>query len=500
MNKLKIVLIILLISINTTIVFSQKTGLENTENTVIKALRILKKDKDLKNAGVGFYAIDINNGQVIGELNSDLALKPASTQKTVSTATALEIFGADYKFETSIYYDGTIDTINHVLNGNIHIVGGGDPTLGSKYFYQTRSKQFLDEWTKAIKELAIDTINGSIIGDATIYSWDIVPPTWSWEDMANYFGAGACGLTVYDNRYTLHFKTSSQSGGSTKINKVEPVIPNLTFENTVKSANISSDRSYIFGQPYSNSRYIRGELPSGRSDYKVKGSIPDPCYFTAYELEQKIEKEGIIIIQPATTVRIMQQEGKKRGKRTKKIHTTYSPTLLEIAKKTNLSSINLFAEHLLTHIGLEKNKVGYTKDGANAIEYFWSSKGMSTGGLSINDGSGLSHYNSITPKQLVFILSYMRIDSRNSEQYYSTFPISGKTGTLKNVCKGTVADGMIHAKSGSIRNVRCYTGYTKSYSGRDIAFAMMLNNFNCSSSNAKKKLEKLMIALVTLTD
>lgn len=481
-------------------IFSQNTDLENKENTVIKALKILKNDDELKNAGIGFFAIDVNSGEIIGELNGDLALKPASTLKIVTTATALEIFGSSYKFKTEIFYDGKIDTAKKVLNGNIHIVGGGDPTLGSKYFSNTRSKQFLSDWANAIKKLGIDSINGQIIADATIYSWDIVPPTWAWEDMANYFGAGACGLSVYDNRYTLYFNTSSRVGGSTNITKIEPEIPGLTFENTVKSANTNSDKSYIFGEPYSYSRYIRGELPLGRTDYKVKGSMPDPAWYTAYELEQKLISEGIKISQKATTIRILQKEGKLIKKTTAKIHTTYSPMLAEIVGKINKHSINHFAEHLLNHIGLEKNGHGYTKDGANAVETFWASKGMPTGGMSQNDGSGLSHYNTITAKQLVFILAYMKTKSRNSETFFSSLPIAGKSGTLKSVCKGTVAEGMINAKSGSVRNVRCYTGYATSYSGREIAFAMMLNNFNCSSYKARKKLENLMLALVKLSE
>lgn len=500
MKNKQLIILLLLTILNSSLVFAQNTELSNSENTVINALKVLKNDNTLKNAGVGFFAIDINTGEVIAELNSDLALKPASTMKIITTATALEIFGANYRFETQIYYDGKIDTINKVLNGNIHIVGGGDPTLGSKYFRETKSKQFLNDWTKAIKDLKINSINGAIIGDATIYSWDIVPPTWSWEDMANYFGAGACGLTVYDNRYTLHYQTSSRIGGSTKITKVEPTIPNLTFQNTVISGNTNSDNSYIFGEPYNYSRYIRGELPAGRKDYKIKGSMPDPAYFTAYELEQNLIRSGIKISEPATTVRLLEQEGKLIKKETGKIFTTYSPELFKIIEKTNHISINLFAEHLLNHIGLKKNKNGYTKDGTNAIESFWVTKNINTGGMSINDGSGLSHYNTITAKQLTLILSYMKTKSKYSEQFYNSLPITGKSGTLKSVCKGTVAGNMVHAKSGSVRNVRCYAGYTTSYSGREIAFAIMLNNFNCSSFKARLKMEKIMIALVTLTD
>ena len=478
---------------------SYSQPLKEQAHSVNNALNILKNDIELKNAGIGFYAIDVNSGEVIAELNQDLALKPASTMKLISSATALEVLGSDYKFETQLSYDGKIDTAKNILYGNIYIIGGGDPTLGSKYFNQTSSKQFLDNWVNAIKLLGIDSITGSIIGDASIYSWDILPPTWSWEDMGNYFGAGACGLTVYDNRYTLFYNTSSTIGGKTRITKVEPEIPGLTFDNRVVSANINSDNSYIFGEPYSYSRYIKGSLPLGRTDYKVKGSMPDPCYYTALELDKKLNSEGIKTGQQPTTIRLLTKKG-KLIKKSKKFHSYYSPPLSDIIYKTNLISINLFAEHFLNHVGLTLQGSADTKTGAYAIENFWSKKGMSIGGLSINDGSGLSHYNTVTPKQLVFILSYMKNESDNYDAYYNSLSVSGEKGTLKRVCSGTIAHGKIFAKSGSIRNVRCYAGYTTSNSGREIAFAMMLNNFNCSSTKARQKLEKLMIALVSMNN
>ena len=495
-KKLTFFTFILLVTI---LNFSYAQTLKNVNHTVNKALKILESDIELKNAGVGFYAIDVISGDIIAELNPDLALKPASTMKVVTTATALEVLGADYKFKTQLRYDGKIDTIEKILYGNIYIQGGGDPTLGSKYFVQTRSKQFLDNWAEAIKKLGIDSITGSIIGDATIYTWDIVPPTWSWEDMGNYFGAGACGLSVYDNFYTLFFQTSSVVGRLTTIKKVEPIIPGLTFDNQVVSANTSSDRSYIFGEPYNYSRYIRGSLPKAKKEYKVKGSMPDPCYFTALELDKKLNSIGIKTGKEPTTIRLQTKDGKLLQK-SKVFHTYYSQKVSDIVYKTNLHSVNLFAEHLLNHIGVKLQGKGDTKTGAYAIENFWAKKGMSVGGLSINDGCGLSHYNTVTPKQLVFVLTYMKNKSQNFDAFYNSLSISGKKGTLKRVCVGTAAEGKIFAKSGSIRNVRCYTGYTTSYSGREIAFAMMLNNFNCSSTKARQKLEKLMIALVSLTD
>jgi len=465
-------------------------------NFFTKVLNELKYDRDLRNATVGFYAIDLNTNEIIADLNSNLSMKPASTMKLFTTSAALETLGSNYRFQTKLAYTGKIDTAQNILHGNIIIIGGGDPSLGSKYFLSTANAGFIDKWIVAIKKLGIDSIDGNIISDASKYSRDMVPPTWSWEDIGNYFGAGACGLTCFDDMYTLYFKTSSYVGGKTYITKIKPEIPELQIENTVKSANTYSDNSYIYGAPYTYNRTIRGKLPRGKKDYKVKGSMPDPALFLAQELKRNLIGKGLGVRGKATTFRILNDSIQNFDY--KLITITFSPNLSDIVSVLNKKSINLFAEHLLIETAIKIAGVNDTKNAANVIEGFWKLKGMNTSGMSMNDGSGLSYYNYINPQQLVFVLNYMRNKSKNFDVFYSSLPVSGKSGTLRHVCVNTSAQGKIHAKSGSIRKVRCYAGYTVSASGREIAFAMMLNNFNCSDSNARKKLEKIMIAMVDL--
>ncbi|MBN2663892.1 MAG: D-alanyl-D-alanine carboxypeptidase/D-alanyl-D-alanine-endopeptidase [Bacteroidales bacterium] len=495
MNKVYVFILLVLFNFS----LLSQVALKNQNHVVNLELKRLQDDPDLAYGSIGFYAIDVNTGEVIAELNPDLGLKSASTMKVITSAAALEVLSPTYKFETQLQYDGYIDTATNTLHGNIYIKGGADPTLGSKYFTSTKYKQFLKEWVYVIKSYGIDTINGRIIADATIYTWDITPPTWSWEDMSNYFGAGACGLTIYDDLYTLYFNTSSTIGGKTYITKVEPEIPGMTIDNTVTAANTTSDNSYIYGAPYTFHRYIRGELPLARTDFKVKGAMPDPALFAAMELHNTLVSEGIPVSDTPSTIRILDDDKFNTSNR-QKIFSTFSPALSDIIYQLNMHSINLFAEHLLIHVGLTRTGVNDTKSASDAMESFWASKGMDIRGMSINDGSGLSYYNSVSAKQLVFVLNYMFNTSNYYQTFYNSLPVSGVSGTLKSVCVNTVAYSKIHAKSGSIRKVRCYAGYTTSNSGREIAFAMMLNNFTCSDYNSKNKLEKLMIALVSLNE
>jgi D-alanyl-D-alanine carboxypeptidase/D-alanyl-D-alanine-endopeptidase (penicillin-binding protein 4) len=133
--------------------YSQSRSLEKRKHNVNKLLKQIEEYPEFKTAGFAFYAVDVNSDEVLAKLNMDMALKPASTLKLVSTATILELMGPDYQFETTLEYTGEIDTTNNVLNGDIIIVGGGDPSLGSKYFDSTKEKQFLLELTDPLERL-----------------------------------------------------------------------------------------------------------------------------------------------------------------------------------------------------------------------------------------------------------------------------------------------------------------------------------------------------------
>jgi len=482
--------------------FVQARKLQKRHHIVNKVLAEIKKDNDFKNAGFGFLAIDAKTGQIISSYNADMALRPASNQKLISTASVLELYGPDYKFETKLEYTGDIDTVAHILHGNIIIKGGGDPTLGSKYFDQTKDNQFLTQWTAAIKNLHIDSIAGAVIADAGIFSRDIVPVSWSWTNMGNYYGAGACGLSIDDDYYTIYYNTDSTIGDTAEIVKTVPEVPYLIFDNGVVADTVSKDKSSILGAPYCNTRYLRGELPLGKTSFAVKGSLPDPAYFAAYELERTLRENGIKIKDKPSSIRILTISGKRISVDQTEITSTYSPPLSKIVEQTNIHSINLFAEHFLDQCGLKLIGKAETELDAKAIMDFWKEKGMDIQGMALTDGSGLSQYDAVTPRQMVFLLNYMKKNSPYFDIYYNSLPVAGQDGklggTLEGMFKGSPAEGNLSAKSGTIDRVKAYTGFVKSISGREIIFSMIANSFSCTSKEASAKLEKLMIAMSEL--
>ena len=487
----KVILTLLLFCFSVTNSSAQFRKLEKRNHSVNKSLNEILAFSDFKTADFGFLAVDNTTGEIIAEHHSNKSLIPASTQKLITTAAALELYGPEFQFKTTLQYTGYIDTVNLILEGNIIIKGGGDPTLGSKYFESTKDTQFIREWSEAIKKLGIDSIAGAVIADASIYGKDIVPSTWSWNNMGNYFGAGACGLSVFDNYYTVYYNTSDQIGDTVEIIGTKPEIPGLVFDNSVVVDSVKYDNSNIYGAPFSDIRYLRGKLPPGKENYGVKGSMPDPAYIVAIELEKALKLNNIKIRDNATTVRISGsniQEGKV-------IYKLNSPALSKIIRETNTHSINLYAEHLLNHCGLKLSGNPKTENAAKEVIAFWKGKGIDTQGMFLLDGSGLSRYDGFTPQQIVGILSYMKNNSQNFDVFYKSLPIAGETGTMKNMFKESIAKGKLRAKSGTVNRVKAYAGYVTSVSGREIVFSMVVNDFSCSSRETRAQLVKLMNAL-----
>ncbi len=437
-------------------------------------------------ANIGVYVKNLTSGKTIVSYNSEKLLIPASVQKLFTTSAALVMLN-DTVFITKLQYDGQKD--DTVLNGNLYILGGGDPTLGSDNF---DSGRFWNSWVDAVKKLGIKQINGNIIADASVFDLYPTPPKWSYEDLGNYYGAPPTGICIYDNTCKIYFKTGSYSGAPTKITKIAPEIPGLKIRNYVKSARIRSDQSYIIGAPFVFERRAIGRLPYRRDSFIVKGSIPDPPLLTAQIFKQKLEKAGIKINGQALTTRTL-DNFTPAGQRTT-FHEHLSPHINLIIKETNHKSINLYAEVLLNHLGKQYYGQGVYKNGVKALYLFADTIGIDKNQLQLFDGSGLSRYNSLTARALVRLLEYM-YRSEKSRAFFHSLPVAGKTGTLKYFGRGTVLENRVFAKSGSMKRVRSYAGYMINAKCDTLAFAIIVNNFYCSQSQARRNIERFLIQL-----
>jgi D-alanyl-D-alanine carboxypeptidase/D-alanyl-D-alanine-endopeptidase (penicillin-binding protein 4) len=435
---------------------------------------------ELATAGIGISVTDNQTGEELICSTLMQSLVPASIMKTVTTATALEVFGPDFRFKTTVSHTGQIR--KDTLYGDLQLMGGGDPTLGSEYF--PGSKSFQEEWIKALQDHNIKVITGNLVVDATIYEPPMIPGSWVWEDIGNYYGAGASGFTVYDNLYEIHLKSPETAGLPTQILKIVPEIPGLEMKNEVLSSDVNSDQAYVFGNPEDSRRVIRGTIPKGKNDFVVRASMPNPGLLLGAEFKSKL-KEANILLKGSVCF-------KKSEVNSTVLDETLSPSLRDIIRVTNFESVNLFAEHFLKHLAFQKTGLGSTNEGCKFIVQYWKDKGLDMKGFFMNDGSGLSRFNAVTARQMGNILSYMKTKSLYANDFTASLPSVGN-GTLTGFRNENFPNECLHAKSGSMTRVRCYAGYLTTLSGRQLSFTIMLNNFACSQSEAGRKIEELLL-------
>lgn len=443
-----------------------------------------KEAETLKSASYSVCFASTTTGNPVWTINGQTNIVPASVFKLVTTSTAIEQLGPHFRFETKLFIQGPVE--NGVLKGNLIVKGGGDPTLGSSHFNNAESKRsFLSEWADQIKKVGIVQIEGNILIDPSIYSDQEIPQTWIWEDLANHYGAAAQGISVFDNAFEFIFETENKDGGSSTIRTSDPEIPNLKVNNLVTASKIQRDRAYIFGSPYDSYRVARGTLPKGQSQFKVKASIPNPSEVLGNELLKTLVKNGIEI---KGVYSVEELDSSKTELQL--IYTHQSPPLIEIVKKINVKSMNLFAEHLCKQLGLYNFNDGSTASGCKAIEEFWSKRLNQSAPFFAADGSGLSRANGISAQVLCQIMAQMK-NSSNGQNFVESLPLAGIEGTMANYFTQSVVKGKIRVKSGSMTRVRSLAGYMTTAKGSELCFAVMVNNFTGTPAASVAEMEKL---------
>ena len=405
----------------------------------------------MRGASFSLVVKDVQEGRTVYSYDTDRLQSPASVLKTVATATALEILGEDYRYPTTLEYDGILE--NGTLEGNLYIKGSGDPSLGSSHFAPGQNK-FLSTWIAALQKAGIKHITGSVISDESIFDTEGVSIKWLREDMGNYYAPGSYGISIFDNMYKLSLQTGA-AGTRPVLKGTEPDIPFIRFKNYLKAAPVSSDSAYIIGAPLDDVRYLYGVLPANREAYVLKGDIPDPALYLARYLTDQLQQKGIRVDGSPSCYRIEVEENRwKKGER-KEIVTTYSPTLREIASICNHVSHNLYADALVKTVGLQykprrNEMISSFGRGVQVVKEYWEKKGLDVFPLRMNDGSGLAPADKVSAGFMGELLVYMATESAVSDAFIASLPQAGIEGSVRNFLKGSKLQGKAHLKSGGI--------------------------------------------------
>src|SRR2546428_9342106 len=189
----------------------------------------LQNDEQLKYGTLSFTVLNASTGKEVYSCNPNLGLAPASTLKTITSSTALALLGESYTYKTELQYNGSIS--NGILKGALIVKGGGDPTLGSWRYENTKEEVILNNWVDAIRKQGIKEIDGDLLAEDRLFGTESIPDGWIWQDIGNYYGAGNSGLSWRENQFDIYLKPGISPGDSVTILRTEPSSNYIEFVN-----------------------------------------------------------------------------------------------------------------------------------------------------------------------------------------------------------------------------------------------------------------------------
>jgi D-alanyl-D-alanine carboxypeptidase/D-alanyl-D-alanine-endopeptidase (penicillin-binding protein 4) len=465
----------------------------NAQNNIQRYLDKLGQDSLFRNSATAVKVMD-SQGNTVAAWNPEMPLLTASTMKTITTGLALVVLGEDYQFSTKLGYSGFVD--NGTLYGDLYIIGGGDPTLGSPDSLGMPADSLFGIWQQSLQLAGIDRINGHIIADDRYFEHEIVPSSWAWSNLGPSYGSGPSGLSFYENLTDFKIVPGKNIGDDIHIKEIYPAVPGMTYINKLTTGGMRTGRRYNYRtSDISKTGVLSGTISNDYDSTTLTLSNKFPHLSCASEFKKYLDRQGIY-----SRNEIIEASGFNSPQTSELtiVHETLSKPLKYIVNVTNRISNNFYAETLFKMIGKKVTGTASYDSAAVAAKRVLKEIGVPLTGYTQEDGSGLSRQNYVSPQFFCNFYSAMTM-TPVFESFFTSLPFPGQEGTtFENVLKEEKQSKKeaIHAKSGSLANVRCYAGYVEKRGGRHLYFAILSNNFSARTSEMQVGIEEFMKELI----
>ncbi|MDX1660583.1 MAG: D-alanyl-D-alanine carboxypeptidase/D-alanyl-D-alanine-endopeptidase [Gemmatimonadota bacterium] len=400
--------------------------------------------------------------------NADESFLPASNMKLYTTAAALARLGPDYRYTTSLYADGPIRP-DGTLEGNLILVGRGDPALSGR-FYGDSATYVLDVFADELRGRGIRRVTGDLVGDASYFENEPVAPGWEEGNLLWWYGARSSALSFNDNVVVIEVRPGGSVGATAGASFI-PRADGLSVVNRVRTVGRRGGRSIgVKRRPDLGGYEIWGRIPVGSRPMRYVVAVENPPAYAISVFAERLEREGIRV------------EGRRRvihsrmtlPRRPWQLVASHTgPRMLEIVRVINKRSQNFFAEQVLKTLGRMFDDEGSFADGRDVVESTMRELGVPIEQLWVDDGSGLSRDDRTTARTTARLLVAMR-DHRWFDEYYDSLLEAGVDGDPRRL-DDPAAVHNVRTKTGTLRGVSALSGYVTTRDGELLAFSVMTN-------------------------
>lgn len=486
----------------------ERTGIAQFREAIDAALA----DPTAQKAFIGVLIVDAETKQPLYELNADRYFTPASNTKLFTTTLAMSLLGPDYRFRTTLETHGTLDSMGR-LSGDLVLVGRGDPDFSNRRIPYDAVNPIDGDSNKPIVELVdaliakgLKEVDGDIVADDSYFPYEPYPDGWAIGDLPEDYGAAVSAICFDDNGLDIKVTSGNQVGAPAWASiEPWPGYAVYDFDLTTGPADSAPDFHTLI-EP-SGKYLIRGSVPLGHATIDLGAAMPDPANYTAHVLKQMLMARGVRVTGEARAQHGPLPPSNDASARPQSVPSVSSgtppvlraehdsPPLIEIVRVLNKVSQNLHAEILLRTVAKEKAGIGSLAVGLQVEQKFLTSIGIPIGDVLVDDGSGLSRENLVTPRAIVALLEYVEQQPWGNA-FLSTLPVAGLDGTLQHRMIGTPAEGRIQAKTGSVARTQAMSGFATTVGGEHLIFSMFDNHNGGPGRAAEKVLDSIAVAMV----
>lgn len=416
----------------------------------------LLEDDFLKTSEVGIVVYDLTADKPLYAYQDKKLYRPASVQKLITCITALSFLKPEHRFETSLYYTGTLK--KDTLEGDLYVVGGFDSEFDDEE---------MEKLLVIVEQSGIRQINGNLFGDVSLKDSLYWGTGWSWDDTPYYFQPYLSPL-MFHKGYVEVTARPAQKDSAAQITCV-PISSFYSICNQTKSKHPSwgmfeATRNWLEN---GNTITVKGDVSGTRTE-RVN-MYPSQDFFM-HTFRERLQDRGVSVPDYAYAQCPSDSTATLLG--------SCHHTLVDVLNPTLKRSDNLSAEAVFYHLAAYasgKKHVG-NKEGIEKIEEFIKQLNLNPKDYKIADGCGVSLYNYISPELLLAFLKYAYHDENVYPHLYKALPIAGVDGTLRNRMKTGKAYNHVRAKTGSVTGVSSLAGYAKASNGHMLAFVIINQN------------------------
>lgn len=429
-----------------------------------------------KKAAVGIKIVSLKNDVCLFQKNADRIFTPASNTKIFTAGAALHILGPAFTFDTILLTDKRLSP--HKIN-NLIIKGSGDPTLKVKD---------LEKLIHTLKERSINEIKGDLIIDNTIFDTSGVGPGWGKGDGPIFDKSPSGGLIINHSCITVMVKPSTV--GHKPAITIDPMNSLNRIENNARTTTQAKKHSLRVTRTKDHRIVITGTIGKSSKPRYFIMAIDQPHLYAGHACKTLLKKHKIahkggvrVGAAPSSSITLARHSSKPAK---------------HIITHMMKHSDNLYADSLFKAMGARMyGTPGTWAKGKKAVETFLAKEaGLASPKLSLNDGSGLSHANKVSPNHLTHFLSWVHKTAPFKTHFIESLPINGIDGSLRHRMKHKGVHAKVKAKTGTLFGVSALSGYITPRTGSELLFVIMVNRKNKSAVEFKRKLEDHLCSLL----